>query len=380
MEAICKEIRELASKRNELVCENKTLEYDIEIAKEELLVLCDDLSTMKEELPYLKKELANQQRKAMEEDLTEKNNEIKQLQSEIRQLSRKNNSLQVCSSTLQDEINHCKGHVKALENCMFNLNNKYCDTKSCVKKMQHEKQERDNNIEDMKRNLKELKNCLDTLSADLQEKCFEVDFILQNLKSNECSIGPMASKEKDLQKKIIELQEKFYKFQSKIRQESSTNQKLLENVCSARENLDDIQKQMQCYEREMDNMRQNRLCFLREIRDEIGKLKKARSESRETNKLKQGQELEMNKLKQACEESLRRFDFSKVDKGSEPSQTKKLICTLNPSISQKEPSSFNLTLRFQDPPTESRCSQAGTYPKRDKKRRSSKHIHDYSSC
>lgn len=345
MDVICKEIRELASKRNELTCENRSLEYDIQIVKEELNVLCDDISHMKEELPFLKKELAKQNNKeAFEDEIKGKNDDIKEMQCEVRQLCKKTNKIQLCSTTLQDEVCHCKEHIKALENSNCNLKNKLRGTHMGVDKLQREKRDQESNIEESKRNLANLKRCLDKVSAELQEKCFEVDFVLENLKTNENCIASMTNKDNELQKKIVELQENYYKLQSKMRHEGCNNEKLREKLSSAHEDADNVKNQMECYEKELEERKQQRLSFLQEIREEMGKLKKGeectRRPEREHGKSKKNQ-FEMVQLEHACEESLKRF-----------SKSTPMNLNVKPS------SSFDLTVSFE-PPSKLICKHVG---------------------
>ncbi|XP_026679445.1 spindle pole body component 110-like isoform X1 [Diaphorina citri] len=275
MDYLCKEIRELACRRNEAICENKNLEYDIQMIQDELSALQTDILSMKKELPYLKKEYDQRFRKKQEEhESMNKDRLMKDLEAELRKLSKKNAGLQTSSKTLQNEIDHCRTHVKALENCLETLCKKARDTESTKNNLRKEGKDKEFNINQLNAKIEELKNCLDHLSIDLQEKCFEVDFVVQNLKASEDSQDNLEAIESNLQKEIITVQEQSCKYQAKLRSEIQASEKLQENTCNAQENAEEIQNQLQLYEQELSGLRQQKELFLQEIRDEITRIKK----------------------------------------------------------------------------------------------------------
>ncbi|KAL1460922.1 hypothetical protein WDU94_012858 [Cyamophila willieti] len=271
MEALCKDIRELAQKRNEILAENRNLEHCIKEVKDEICTIQGNIRALKKELPCLKKQY-DQQFCCCDEENRIKDCMIQDLQCELKRLGKKNTSLQVCGNTLQNEIEHCRSHVHALENCSSNLSKKARDTECILNNLRNEKNN-ECTITELKEKVNTLKMCLDQTTGELQEKCYQRDCVLQNLQCIDSERDKLECQENELQKKIIELQENSFKYQSRIRCECVASAKLQENMATATENSEEIQNQLKCYEKELCKMQEQRENFLREIRKEIHNLR-----------------------------------------------------------------------------------------------------------
>lgn len=270
---VCKNIRDMVYARNEIVCENRVIEHEINILKAEIAPLQVDIQELESELYLLKEEMRHhgQNKKVNVDEIRKKEAMYKKFQAELRHLSEKNDSLLNCYHALEKEINKYEDKIVSYEKCLNDLVRTCQEMNNAAEELSNRNRETEASIQSLKTNLAKLKACLNKKSAELEEKCNELDEAFQRYKKIECVRETLERPAKNLRKQIMEVDAQSNQWKRCVEKEQMRCEALHDKLVCYKDLSNALQRKAQNFEKEMTKIRQRKHDHIKEIINSINK-------------------------------------------------------------------------------------------------------------